>query len=305
MRSSSIFWGIFLIFMGIFVFLGQFGFWSHDLGYLFNLWPLVLVLWGVSLLKIPYIVKQILSGVSGFLLALFIIASLHHSWFNSFEFCSDDEQKGTTYFNNKNNFLSEEYKSNYQYASLAIDGGACSFNFSKTDKKLIEAYSSMPLRYFNIESNEDSNSINLNLQMKLGKVFWKKHQDNQVSVKLNPNPIWDFDFNIGAVEFDCNLSNFKVRNITIDAGAADIELTLGSLWNETNVTVETGASNVEITIPQSAGCKILANTGLSGKDFSGFQEIDGNYFTPGYDKSLQKIIINISGGISNFTVHRN
>ena len=52
-------------------------------------------------------------------------------------------------------------------------------------------------------------------------------------------------------------------------------------------------------------CKIITDSGLSSNSFDGFNKTDDdNYETPGFDAAKSKIIINISGGISDFKVHR-
>jgi hypothetical protein len=274
---------------------------------IFKFWPLLLIIWGVSLLKINDVVKMILNGLSAFLLALFIMAIVNFSWgsccsSDDFVFDNDDE---TEYYEDVEKKISFDFKDNYQFAKLNINGGACSYEFLKSESGLIRANSKLPVRYMNLKTiNEDSNSIELQLDMKMGKLFWKKKPRNLVIMELNDKPIWDFDINIGAVDFICDLTDFKVKNLNISAGAANIELKIGDKYDETLVTINTGASNCEIEIPKNSGCKIETSTALSNKDFEGFIQKDGDYYTPDFNKAKKIVYINMSGGVSNFEVVR-
>jgi hypothetical protein len=71
MKSSTIFWGVFLISLGILLLLRQFGIWDADLGDLFDLWPSLLIIWGISLLKIGEKAKLLIVALTALLLALF------------------------------------------------------------------------------------------------------------------------------------------------------------------------------------------------------------------------------------------
>lgn len=71
MKSSTIFWGVFLISLGILLLLRQFGIWDVDLGDMFDFWPSLLIIWGISLLKIGDLAKQILIAITALLLAVF------------------------------------------------------------------------------------------------------------------------------------------------------------------------------------------------------------------------------------------
>lgn len=308
MKSSTIFWGVFLISLGIMFFINQFDIWFFNSEMIFKMWPLLLIIWGVSLLKINEVVKIILNGLSAFLLALFIIAFINYSWSSCCsydDFVWEEEDKNEYYERIEKN-ISYDFKDNLQFAKLDLNGGACSYEFQKTNDYLLNANSKVPVRYMELETiKEDSNSIQLELNMKMGKLFWKKKSKNLVILELNDKPVWDFDINIGAVEFICNLSDFKVKNLNIDAGAANIELKVGDKYDETIINLNTGASNCEIEIPKTSGCKIETSTALSNKDFEGFIQKKDGYYTPNFNKAKKIVFINLSGGVSNFEVVRN
>lgn len=106
---------------------------------------------------------------------------------------------------------------------------------------------------------------------------------------------------VGEAIFD--LSNYKVKKLVFEGGAATFEAKLGSQFPLTEVVVETGVANTEIKVPESSGCRIEVDSGLSSKDFIGFiEQSDGTYETSNYGTAANKINISLKGGLSSFEV---
>ena len=126
---------------------------------------------------------------------------------------------------------------------------------------------------------------------------------SEVDIRINKQPLWEMNVKMGAGEVDFDLSDYKVRVLNFDGGAADVKLKMGERLPITDINVKTGVANVEIKVPANSGCRIKTHTGLSAKDFRGFvKKDDGSYETPNYKESKNKIFINLDGGLSNFDV---
>jgi hypothetical protein len=120
---------------------------------------------------------------------------------------------------------------------------------------------------------------------------------------MNNIPVWDIKIEMGAGEAIFDLSNYKVKKLVFEGGAASFEAKLGSQLPITEVVVETGVANIEIEVPESSGCRIVVDSGLSSKDFIGFiEQSDGTYETSNYDTAANKINISLKGGLSSFEV---
>ncbi|MGF1922670.1 MAG: hypothetical protein ACQUHE_00715 [Bacteroidia bacterium] len=110
---------------------------------------------------------------------------------------------------------------------------------------------------------------------------------------------------IGAGEVDFDLSNYKVRTFNIDGGMASIDVKIGDMLAITDVNMQLGMADITIKIPKGSGCRIKTKTGLSSKDFDGFNKLEnGTYETANYQSSSKKIFINLDGGLSDFKVKR-
>lgn len=122
---------------------------------------------------------------------------------------------------------------------------------------------------------------------------------------LNPQPVWQFSFNIGAADFDFDLTDFQVSMIDIDAGASSIKLRIGDKYPETNVKIDAGASSIFLEIPESAGCLLTGSTVLSSRDLDGFNKISkGKYQTANFESAEQKIFVKVDAAVSSFEIKR-
>jgi hypothetical protein len=304
MKTSSIFWGVLLISIGILFMLGQFGMINNQFDFAINIWPLVLVFWGISFLNISPMIRKIIAGLAAIILSFFIISIFHHNWIShfskEFDFTSDCEEFSDSLGSKHINVVLD---STYLKATLDLDAGAGMFTINDSTSNVIDIFSALdPIFKMDTINHE----YTLHLAFNKPNIKWKNHRSNKsVDIKLNPALLWDINLNTGASAFECNLSNFKINNAIFKAGAASLEITLGVMQDSARYKIDAGASSVEISIPDSAGCEIIASTGLSSKEFSGFTEItSGRYQTSNFNGKNKKIFIDITGGVSSFEVTR-
>lgn len=312
MKTSHIFWGVFFIFLGIFIFLAQMELWLWDLGSLLNFWPIILVLWGVSLLKIPVLIKNILAGTSGFILALLIVSLVTHNWTHDIKFnfmknfdIHDDELSVVDTTNaGYEQMLFHAYDSTISNANLSLDVSAGSFILKDTSSNLIQVNTYTKIGESHLNVNMDEETANVNLDLSLDNIFKKSKSKRRTNIMLNPIPKWDVVLNLGACAFEADFTKYKIGNINLEGGASNIEIKLGEPADTTYLSVSIGASNLEVNVPNWVACEINPNTGLSKKNFKGFSMINGHWLTENHLKAAKRIIINIEGGVSNIQVSR-
>ncbi|HEY1025952.1 MAG TPA: hypothetical protein VGE26_12350, partial [Sphingobacteriaceae bacterium] len=206
----------------------------------------------------------------------------------------------------RRNSFSEPFISSIQKAELNISGGATSYNLSDSTTNLFDAEIAQRFgKYSLTKSSRDSMEVlhfkmNGKQRIRSGSNF----RTNKATLRLNSNPVWNINVEMGAGKTDFDLSQFKVANLALKGGAASFEVKLGDLHN-TDVNVETGVAEVELSVPSGVGCRIEVETGLSSKDFAGFtKQDDGSYITENYASSVKKINILMKGGVSDFKVRR-
>jgi len=308
MKTERIVWGLILIFIGSIFLLENFNqiefYWSS----VWRFWPVVFILIGANMLLSRFGNKSAAPYVIG-LITIITLALIAYQgtrpdegrgWL-SFKYENNDEDSDSSVANTN---FTETYDGS-KNAILNISGGATSFRLTDTTSNSFEASTMRQFgRFTLIKSVIDSIEV-LNFKMRGGKQSWNlgKMENNKTLIQMNNIPVWDIKIEMGAGEAIFDLSNYKVKKLVFEGGAASFEAKLGSQSPITEVVVETGVANIEIEVPESSGCRIVVDSGLSSKDFIGFiEQSDGTYETSNYDTAANKINISLKGGLSSFEV---
>jgi len=123
---------------------------------------------------------------------------------------------------------------------------------------------------------------------------------NNWQLKLNNKIIYDISVKTGAIDIDCNLSDFKVEKLYIESGASNINLVLPQ-YNSI-IIIDTGVSNINIAIPKNVGATVNIDSGIAIKDLDDFTKRNATYISYNYNESEYKTEIEIDCGISNIDV---
>lgn len=313
MKQSNIFWGTMLVGLGTLLLFDRLDMMHFDWWAFAKLWPFLIILWGVSIIPVQNGIKIVL--------ALLVAAGSVFMYLNNaenrterhkfsyhYDFDDDEDDEDEAEESDSGVATDQSYNEPYNQlittAKLEMDAAAGSFVLQGSTGELIFAENKGFGNQFDFKTEVLGSEAKILLKqhndIKLG-----KNKGNKFNLMLNTTPVWEFDFDIGAAEFDFDLSNHKVSKIDIDGGAASIDLKLGALQAETDISIDAGASSVEIRIPASAGCRILGTSVLSSRNFEGFEKIDkGHYETKNFETASQKIRIRMDAAISGLKVIR-
>jgi hypothetical protein len=305
MKPSHIFWGLLFVGLGLLVLINNFTNIFMDWATIWKLWPLTIVLIGLSILVKHQSGKAVIAGLAAIVLALAIFASFKtatHFFSNDFQIDIGDDANyefATTEFN-------EKYDSTLTYATLNFDAGAGTFNITDTTYNLIAAITEGHKNNYKLKRLDTDSSSIIDFDMGDKAIFrFGNDYKNTVDISLNSNPVWDMNFDVGAASMDFDLTKFKTKNLSVDMGAAAINIKLGDLFPETKLSVDAGASDINIFVPKGTGCKIVTDGALSSKHFSDFKKIDSdNYQTENFSEASNKVYINIECGVSSISVER-
>jgi len=127
-----------------------------------------------------------------------------------------------------------------------------------------------------------------------------KNIKNNWQLKLNNKIIYDLSIKTGAIDIDCNLSDFKVEKLYIESGASNINLVLPQY--NSKIIIDTGVSNINIDIPNNVGAIVNIDSGIAVKDLDDFIKRNGTYISQNYNESKFKTEIEINCGISNIDI---
>ncbi len=123
---------------------------------------------------------------------------------------------------------------------------------------------------------------------------------NDWQLKLNNKIIYDLSVKTGAIDIDCNLSDFKVEKLYIESGASNIYLVLPQY--NSKIIIDTGVSNINISIPKNVGAMVTIDSGIAIKDLDDFIKRNGTYISHNYNESEFKTEIEIDCGVSNIDI---
>ena len=298
MKSGQLFWGFLLLCIGALFLAVRYDFFVSDFGFVWDVWPLIFILWGAMVIFKHEIIRPILSAIFGIFLGVLIFGILHNI-FSGTEWTPDE-------FESSHEVYNQDFNPEVKYAEFEFGSGAGIFVIKDKTDQLIEgeSYGNLADYDFTADQTDSMAFINLNFEDKHVSFFHGKVR-NKVEVMLNENPIWDFDFNFGAAKAKFDLSHLKVRDIQLNTGAANVWMKLGDKYDDTKVDVEMGAAGLSIEVPETSGCRLYGDMVMMTKNIRGFDKKDSGYYeTSNYNTAAKKIDIKIDGGVSSVRIDR-
>ena len=324
MNSKGLFTGGILILLGI-LFLGkEWGWFNINWHEISRLWPLLLIYLGLIALlgktnSSATVITIVLLCVA---IPTVLVRSCQEKVGTAFnkngidididdddddndDFDKDDKDEDTS-FKGSNQRLNSPMNANIKSASFNFSGGAAEFEISGTSNDLVEADANLTFGNISLKKTGDSTNptVDFALRGKKNNINFNDDNDNKINLKLNPTVLWDMNFEFGAGKADFDLSEYKVKNLSIKTGLTETDVKLGDKVDNLEVKIESGLTDIEFQIPESVGCRIDIDGGLNEKDFDGFFQRNGHWETSNYDKSTKKITLNFEGGLQSLKVRR-
>jgi hypothetical protein len=277
-----------------------------------RLWPLIFIFWGISILPIKDMMKFIL--VIAFIGLSFIFfnqiteprwsVSIHdNDWSWSDDWDEDDRDSRRT-FSYSTQILTVDMDSVPHKAVLKMEAAAGKFTIDNATSEMLSFRKEGDIGDYSMTTNKVDGKTLINISLaKNHKV--RRVKKNNVEINLNRDMVWDLDFDIGAASVKMDLSDFRIDTAKIEAGAASLEIKLGSLQPRTYMTYSAGAASLEVKIPKESACEIHSESVLVSRDFEGFVNTgDGVYQTANYPEGTNVIILKIESAVSSLKVER-
>ncbi len=333
-NKGNILGGVILIVVG-FLFLGtNLDWFDLDLSFrqIARFWPLMLIVAGVAAFLNHK--KSVYNATSALLIAFAIPLGLYTCVDDGVRDFKDEVSDGINFdiddfddnddnndndSSSKNDTISGDRNKQYfavemtpevKEATLNLKGGVAEFDLEESNNRLFEATTLLQFKGgYTLEEEKiiGGKVIDFTMKDKKGNNFHfgDDNKGNDIMLKLSTAPIWTIDMGIGAGEVDFDLSNYKVKKLNLETGAASIDIKFGDKQENVAVDVKSGVAEVKIHVPESVGCEIRMDGALNAKDFDDFEKIrDGVWQTKGYDKAAKKINLNVESGLSSLKVNR-
>lgn len=300
MKPKSLFWGVFFISVGILYLLRNTLGTALDLGFAGKFWPIVLILLGVGYMVKEPVWRQVLSGLAGLALSVFLFSLV------TTPFSCVKKHMRTSNEPVVNKF-SEPYSDSIKNVRLHFAGGAGTFSFYGDASELIKVDASASRPNFNITSDRTDDTQDINISMDDVHI----NLDDtlvvgNVNVYLNSQPVYEVSVETGAASLNLDFSKLTLGDVSVKVGAASLALRLGTPTDQgSDVSVEAGASSIEISLPPGVEAELVTDLALSSKEINGLKNIGDNvYRTQGFDGTNKSFKIHVNGGVSSLKVTR-
>lgn len=299
MKYKNLFWGIVLIVLGVLYLLKRFDIIWFNWKDILSLWPLLLVLWGISLLPLKSAHKLIASLLSILLMILLIYYNpgrWHSGWIWIGDFHRGDHTEMQK---------SESVDQLSEYATLELNAAAGTYMISGTTDQLVDFthIGDSGSYYMRTTTEGNTNHVYIGPESKVNR--YHLYNSHEVDIKLNANLVWDLDLNAGAADIDLDLTPYLMDKINIDGGATSMVIKLGNRSEQVYMDIETGVSSVLIKVPEDVACEVNTDSFLVSKDLPGFDKVSKRtYVTPNFSSADKNITIHFESGISSLRVLR-
>ncbi|MBR4391880.1 MAG: hypothetical protein IKT08_07245 [Bacteroidales bacterium] len=324
MKSRNLFIGVLILFTGVVALLVTLHVFEFHWSILWSLWPMILIICGISMLPLnEYLKTAILLVALGIGCLLYAHESSHYEGnavsrffnrhFTVWDWDNDDDDDDEEY--GKNTAVAEDAFAYDQHfsepfhevakASMELDFGAGDLKLGGPCAELakVDINSNFVKYSFRTERGDDQTSIFVS--GKGQKKRYGKGNTNDLDMALCTQPIWSFNIDMGAADADLDFTPYKVENIEINGGACDLDIKLGDNGCDTKMDISTGASDIDIMVPSQVDCQIRIESAITGKDFKGFEKVErGLWQTPGFGQSEHQIIIDMSCAVSDISIER-
>lgn len=315
MKSKNLIIGLLILFVGVVALLAALDVFDFHWSIFFRLWPIILIIFGITLLPINEWLKAgLVLAALGLGCALYHVEAQRYNGnaitrlynnVKSWNIKGDDEEDEA----DDNEFavdqhFSEPYEE-IDHASIDIDFGAGDLRLVGPCAELakVDAKSNFVKYSFRTEKNDESTTIFVT-----GKGHTKnvgKRNENDIDIALCALPVWSFSLDMGASDAKLDFSPYKVSSIDIDGGACNLDLILGDSGCDTYVEINTGASDIDIKVPVGVDCQVNIDSAITNKDFTGFEKVkNGLWQTPGFGQGNYQITIELDCAVSNISVSR-
>lgn len=259
-----------------------------DFSSFFKLWPVLIIIVGLSLVSRGGWVGSLLSFLITLAVIFFIVITLFRPGgapvTNTYTFDVPRES----------GVLRSEVSIKSGASIVAVKGGA---------KSLAEGSLRSNLTSLKTDSDLENGTEKISIELENVRRFVNNFVNN-LDVKLAEDIPLSLSVDSGASSLNLDLSTLNLKDLFVDAGASKLDIIFGDKSDATNVDIEAGVSSVSIILPNGVGAKIESTGGLSGKNFIGFKQTGEHlYESENYNSSAKKINIRIEAGVSSISVN--
>jgi hypothetical protein len=299
----GVFWPLLLVAIGLIFLLQNFGFISGVSWFaIASLWPVLLILIGLDIAfarrwPLPTLAVEVAVIAAG----LALVAYSPNLSPGVFVF-GDGSGSGDT---------DVAVPRGASQLNLTLNGGATrSYHLSGGAEQLVEAHSTSPDLRLRGPSGTTRADVRLD-QTSNG--FFVPSGPGDVQIRVASDVPTSLTINVGAGEFDVDLSDVRVTDARVNVGASSMRFVLPKASGDVAIRLNGGASSVVIVVPSGVEARIATTGGLlslrsentrlsSGGPVGGCVACGTSVETSGYGAAHDRVTLTISAGATSIVV---
>ena len=294
---GAMFWGLLFVLIGVLLLLNNFGIIEVNLSNIWQLWPVLIIGIGLSVLSprgwLWGIVSVILTIA---MLGLVAFAVIDNPTYRDLQGWSNQDTKK----------LSDD-AAKAAKIDTTINTPATSLSLSSSDSRRgVEAIQQSKSTNLNIDAETRGDTRYVRIDSEPSRRFWfRGGVANSLDIDLTRKLPVSLSIDTGAASVSGDLSQVKLKSLNIDTGASSIDLKLGAIEPRQEVVLDAGASKLAFKIPKSVGVRVESSGGLKSTSFEGIEKVSESvYESKGFADSEKQITIRADLGVSRFEISR-
>jgi hypothetical protein len=122
-------------------------------------------------------------------------------------------------------------------------------------------------------------------------------------LNLNDHVLTDLTINCGAGQATLELGSVMLRSLGIHMGAGQVRLNLdGTPTHDYDVKIEGGVGQAEIRLPRGVGVYATAHGGIGSVNVTGLEKKGDHWENDLYNKSKVTVRVEVNGGIGEIRI---
>ena len=293
---SRVFWGLLLVLIGVLFLLSNFGVIELHYENLWYLWPLLIVGWGVSLLNIRGTWWKFVSAIL-MLASLALLAWVAIGTAPFIETVNNAQVQSRQV---------EKAGGTVKSLDVSVKAGAGKVLIgSQASTTPVDAVLRSNFAKLDVNSQNEGDVQKVDVSVNGEHVWWGGGFQNELNVQLARQLPVSLKVETGASDLNADLSEVMLEHLSLDLGASNSVVTLGSLANSLDVSLKAGASSVTMRVPKNSGVSVKLDNGVSSQHLADLKDKGGGYYeTDGFDAASKKITISGDIGVTSFKLER-
>ncbi|MFA7253043.1 MAG: hypothetical protein WC107_00640 [Patescibacteria group bacterium] len=296
LNINRIFWGIIVLFLGLILMGLNLHWWGIEIWYsLFLYWPVLLIILGFKIIGGRNIVASFIVIIVFALLAAAFLLNI-----GQIREVKNEQTVSTQTITAPN----PESVSNL---NLNLDLGAAKIILGSS-KSLSTPYTIDADGFGNLETSDQRSGGVLTTRIKedVNNFFWQRNRKREMNLIIKENLPLSMVVNTGASQLNMDFERIKLEKISINSGATDATIKVGTLNPNVKIDISTGASSYVLSVPERFALSIINESALSDTNIKnlGLTKENNKYRSNDFEVNPQKVEITFSAGISHLEIIR-